>query len=201
MKDSPQDFFGDFGTPRQSVFTFHQNFRLDYRDHARLLAKCRVAGQSLGIGVDASPTRDVIADGNHGTPLGKTRAYWNILLEAVPQAVQTFSDFLSGVTGHFLGTLIDLDPRDDPRVDKNPKEGPAVFGLLADRFVKKDGTADAFAQAGRGDHHLTVGPLCSSVCGMPSLAKRLLQVGVLSSMANSPLSWATSVRAVSTSIF
>ncbi len=40
----------------------------------------------------------------------------------------------------------------------------------------------------------------ASVCGMPSVAKRLLQVALLSSIASKPLSPATSARAVSISV-
>jgi len=52
---------------------------------------------------------------------------------------------------------IDLDPRYNTGVAEDVDKWPAVLGLLADRLVVEDGSADALAKPGRGDEEFALG--------------------------------------------
>ena len=135
---------------------------------------------------------------NHRAPLGEAGAHLEVLREAVAQSVQTFGDLLSGMTRQVLRADVDLDAGNDARIGEDLDERRAIFRLLADRLVIEDRAADALAQARRGHDQFPIG--APGLLGLRNaqLANRLLQVGLLSSIASRPLPPATNVRAVST---
>ncbi len=76
-----QHFVRNFATLLQRMVTIHDDLRFDNRDETCLLAQRRIASQSMGIGFNAAPTRDPIADRNHCAPFGKARAHLKIFLQ------------------------------------------------------------------------------------------------------------------------
>ena len=108
------------------------------------------------VGLDATPAGNIIADGNHRPPLGKTRAHLKVFLETVAQAVQTFGDFFAGMTSHILGSSINFDAGNDSRIGEDFKKRRAVLLLLADGFVVENRTTDALAETGRGHNQLPI---------------------------------------------
>ena len=121
------------------MVAFHEHFRLDNRHQSRFLAQRGVAGQSLRIGFDAALAGNAIADRDHRAPLGKTGAHLKVFFEAVAQSVQTFGDFLAGMSGQILCARVDLDSRNDSCIEDGFDKERAVFLPLADGLVVKDG--------------------------------------------------------------
>ena len=134
----------------------HEDFGFDDGNQSGFLAQRGVTGQRMCVGLDATPGRNVLTDGNHRTPFGKTRTHLEILLEPVAQPVQTFRDFLAGMSGQILGSSIDFDARNDACVGEDFEERRAVFLLLTDRFVIEDYPTDALAEIGRGDNQFPI---------------------------------------------
>ena len=126
-------------------------------DESGFLAQRGVASQCLRVGLDAASAGNAIADGNHGAPLGKTGTHLRIFRQTVAQSVQTFGDFLSGMTGHVLSASIQLDARNDPRIGEDFEEGSAIFFLLADRLVVEDRATNALTETGRGHNQFPIG--------------------------------------------
>ena len=110
----------------------------------------------MRVGLDATAARNAITDGNHRPPLGKTRAHLKIFLEALAQSVQTFGDFLAGMSGQVLGSGIYFDAGNDSRIGEDFEKRSAVLLLLANRFVVKNRATDALAETGRGHNHLPI---------------------------------------------
>ena len=98
-----------------------------------------------------------VTHGDDRAPLGEPRAHRGVFGQAFAQPVETFGDFLAGMTRHRLGTGIDFDAGDDPRIGEDFDKRRAVMRLLADRLVEEDRAADALAQAGRRHDHFAVG--------------------------------------------
>ena len=72
----------------------HQDFRLDDRNDAGLLAERRVAGKRLGILLHRAPARQHVRNRDHAAPFGETGAEAMIFLQPLAQAVQPFGDRL-----------------------------------------------------------------------------------------------------------
>src|SRR5665213_3637442 len=133
------------------MIAFHKHFRLYNRHQARFLTQRGVAGQRLRIGLDAAPAWNSGADRNHRTPLGKTGTHLKILFQAVAQSVQTFGDFLSGMSSQVLCARVDLYARNDSGVDDGFDKGSAIFLPLADRLVVEDCATNALPEVRRAD--------------------------------------------------
>ena len=69
--------------------------------------------------------------------------------------------------------------------------------MYAAGLVVEDHAADALTETGHGHNQLPIGAPGFLGLGHPQPANRLLQVGLLSSIASNPLSPATSTLAVS----
>ena len=134
----------------------HQHFRLDNGNQSGFLAQRGVARQRVRVGLDATAAGNVIADGNHRPPLGKTRAHLKIFLEPVAQAVQTFGDFFAGMSGQVLCSGIYFDAGNDSRIGEDFEKRSAVLFLLADGFVVKNRATDALAETGRGHNQFPI---------------------------------------------
>ncbi len=157
VENRSQDFLGYLAATLQGMLAVHEHFRLDDGDESGFLAQRGIASQRIRVGLDAASAGNAIAQGKHRAPLGKAGTHLKILLEADTQSVQTLGDFLSRVTGHVLGTDVNLDAGNDSRIDDDFDKGSAVFRLLADRFVVEDRPTDALAEAGRGHDQLPIG--------------------------------------------
>ena len=83
----------------QSMVAVHEHFGFDNRNHAGFLAQCGVARERVRVSLDATAAGNVLADGDHRTPFGKTRAHLKVIRQTFAQAVQTFGDFLAGMSG------------------------------------------------------------------------------------------------------
>ena len=157
VEDRPQDVLRHLAATLQGMLAVHEHFRLDDGDQSGFLAQRGIAGQRLRVGLDAASAGNAIAQGEHRAPLGETGTHLKVLLESKTQSVQTLGDFLSGMTGHVLGTDVNLDAGDDPRIGDDLDEGSAIFLLLADRLVVEDRPTDGLAEAGRGHDQLPIG--------------------------------------------
>jgi len=142
------------------MIALHEYFRLYDRDETCFLAQCRIAGQSLSIGFDTALARNTVSNGDHRAPLCKAGAHLKVFFEPVAQSVQSFGDFLTGMSCQILCAGIDFDARNDSRVDDGPYERGAILFPLADGFVVKDCAADALAEERRGDDQLPIGAPC-----------------------------------------
>jgi hypothetical protein len=96
-------------------------------------------------------------------------------------------------------TGIHFDARNDSRIDDGFNNEYAIIFLLADRLGAKDGTTNALTKIGSSHEELAISTPNFNGLGIPKLAKRLLQVGLHSSIANRPLSPVTSALAQSVS--
>ena len=87
------------------------------------------------------------------------------------------SERLDRLTGHRFGTEVHLDTGDDPRVHQDGCDCLTAGGVLSDRLVTQDDTADAVAKAGRGDDQLAVGATVVLGLGDPEPGKSLIAGG------------------------
>ncbi len=128
----------------------HQHLGLDDRHDSRLLAERCVAGEGLGVGVDAVPGRGARADVDHRPPFGEARAEAIVLLEPLAEAVEALGDLLAGREGKVLGAGVDLDAGHRAGGLDQVDQRRAVLGLLSDGLVIED-------DAGDGGLHRLVG--------------------------------------------
>jgi hypothetical protein len=82
----------------------HQHLRLDDRHDAGLLAERGVAGERVGVGVDAVLRRDRRPDVDHRAPLGEARAEFVVFGEPLAQAVEALGDLLARRQRQILAT-------------------------------------------------------------------------------------------------
>ena len=68
-----QGLHRDLGAALQAMRAVHQHLGLDDRHQTGLLRQRRVAGQGVGVGVDAGRRRPPLADAEHRPPLGEAR--------------------------------------------------------------------------------------------------------------------------------
>jgi hypothetical protein len=95
---------------------------------------------------------------DYGAPLGEAGAKLPVLGQALAEAVEALGDRLAGSVRERLGTLVDLDPRDDSTPREQLGEGGAVVRALADRLVVEDDAADELLRALGGEEEVAVGP-------------------------------------------
>src|SRR5271156_2599149 len=84
---------------------------------------------------------------------------------------------IRSLAGHRFGTEVHLDTGDDPRVHQDGCDCLTAGGVLSDRLVTQDDTADAVAKAGRGDDQLAVGATVVLGLGDPEPGKSLIAGG------------------------
>ena len=82
------------------------------------------------------------------------------------------------MTRHVLGTDVDLDAGNDPRIDEDFDKGSAIFLLLADRLVVEDRPTDALTESGRGHNQLAIGAPGLLGLGNPQLGKSFVAGGI-----------------------
>ena len=123
----------------------HQHFGFHDRHDAVFLGQRRIAGQRLGIGIDAIVGGNAIGDIDQRPPLGEARAQLVIFDETFAQPVQPFGDGLARAAGQGLGAGIDLDARHGTGLFDQLDQRRAVGRLLADGFVEQDHARDMLA--------------------------------------------------------
>ena len=123
--------FRNLATSLDAVSALHQHLRFYDRDQSGLLAQCRIAGQRMSVGFDASATGRAIADGKDRSPLGEARAHLHVLSQTRAQSIQPFGNLLAGAGGHRLRTYVHLDPGNDPLIGESFGEWRAIV-----RFAK-----------------------------------------------------------------
>ena len=156
-EDGVQGLFCHLGATLHGVVTVHQHFGLDDGHQAGFLAERGIESQDQGVGLEASLAGDAVADGDHGSPLGKAGTQFHVLGEALAQPVQTLRDLFVRMCRHRLGSGIDLDPRDNADFFERLGERNSGSGLLADGFVHQDGAVQTIAEARSGDDHVAIG--------------------------------------------
>src|SRR5271154_4295459 len=120
------------------MVTVHEHLRLDDWDQSRFLTQGRITSQRMRVGLDATAAGNAVAYCDHRAPLGKARAHSKVLPEAVAQSIQTFGDFLSGITRQVLCAGVDFDAGNDSRIGEDFNKGSAILLLLADGLVVED---------------------------------------------------------------
>ena len=138
------------------MIAIHQHFRFDDGNQSGFLAQRRVAGQRVRVGLEATTGGKSLADGEHRAPFGETCAHLGIFRETFAQSVQTFGDFLSGMTGQILCAGIHFDARNDPGIGENTGKKNTVSILLADGLVIENCATDIPAKPGRGHNQLPI---------------------------------------------
>ena len=108
-----KDLLGDRLAPGQRMPAIYQNFRLDDRHQADLLAQRRVARERMRIGENAATGRKPGIHRDHGAPLGEPRAETRVTGETLTQTVETFGDLFPGVARQRVCAGVDLDAGHD----------------------------------------------------------------------------------------
>ena len=112
-----EDFLRRRAALLQNMIAVHQHFRFDDGNKSGFLAQRGIARQRMCVGFDATPAGNVVADGNHRPPLGKTRSHLKVFRQTVAQSVQTFGYFFAGMRGKILGSGIHFDAGNNSRID------------------------------------------------------------------------------------
>ena len=157
VEDRSQGLFRGPVADIDVIVGIHQHFRFHHGHDAGLLAQRRVAGQGMGVGFDTPVGRDMVADGDHGAPLGEPGAQFAVFGQAVAQPVQAFGYLLTGMSGQVLGARIHLDAGHNAFSYHRLREWHTVPGLLPQCLVEQDHAADELFPAGRGDQQFPVG--------------------------------------------
>ena len=97
------------------MVSLHQDFRLDDGNEAAFLAKCRIARQRMGIGVNGIVAGQTWSDIDHRAPFGELRAQSHIVLYALAQAIKAFGHGFLWRERDGLGAGIELDAGNDTR--------------------------------------------------------------------------------------
>ena len=105
---------GDVARALDRVVAVHQHLGLDDRHDARLLAQRGVAGERVGVGVDAVLATAAVGDRVDRAPLREARAELAVLGQALAQPVEALGDRLALGAGERLRAGVDLDAGDDP---------------------------------------------------------------------------------------
>src|SRR5450755_2150933 len=126
------------------MFAIHEAFRFDDPYQANFLAQCRIASQGLRVGLNATPTGNVIVDSNYRAPLGKASAHGTVFDQTIAQSVQTFGYLLAGMSGQIRSTEVNFDPDNDSRATDGLREGNTIVRLLANRLIADDSAANTF---------------------------------------------------------
>src|ERR1035441_4570740 len=123
----------------------HEHFRLHDRNQSNFLAQRRIASQSMCVGVNTTPTGNIVANGDDRAPFGKPGAHANVFSKAVAQSIQAFGHLFTGMRCQLLGASIHFDSWNDTRVDEDFDKRSAVTLLLTDRLIEENRAADALS--------------------------------------------------------
>ena len=118
------------------VRAIHNDFRLNNRHNFGFLTQRRIARQRMRIGGEAAGTWQAVGDIDNRAPFGEFCAKRMIFVQAVAQAVQPFRHHFAVMSGHRLGTSIDLDAGQGTCICDNLNQRGAVGSLLAQGFVE-----------------------------------------------------------------
>ena len=148
---------GDLVRALDGVRPVLEDLGLHDRHDARFLAQRGVAGQRVGVHVDAVRRRQRVGDRVGGAPLGEPGTERVVLGQTLTQPVEPFGHGLTVGAGQRLRAGVDLDARDDALVGQQLRERRAVGARLADRLVEEDDAADEVADLGSGEQQVAVG--------------------------------------------
>ena len=154
---------GDLGVFLDVVVAVHQHLGLHDGHHAHRLADRRIAGQHLGIGLDAQRGGRAVLDLVDLAPLGETGALFLVGLQALGQAIQPLGDEIAGGQRQGDLALVHLDAGHDALVPGRLGNGAAVAGLLAQGLFEQDDARDVLAQPLGG--HQQVAPGAAGLLG------------------------------------
>src|SRR5215470_8492901 len=99
MEQRLQAKLGDLVAAVDVVIAVHENLWLDDRNEILVLAQRGIAGERIGIGLDAVIARDSRSDVDHRAPLAEFGAEAAIFDEPLAQAVEAFGDDLARIEG------------------------------------------------------------------------------------------------------
>ncbi len=150
-KEGAQGSGSHFLAALDSMVTVHQDLRLHNGHNTGLLTQSGVAGQGVGVGVEAGLAGNAITDGDHGPPLGETSAQLAILSQPVAQAVQALGHFFAGKAGQVLGPGINFNPRNNPLARQDFGERGAIHCRLADSLIVHDYPTNELLHSLRGE--------------------------------------------------
>lgn len=162
--------------PLDRVPAVHEHLGLDNWHQPRLLAQRGKARQTVGMGRQTGPRRNIRPDANHRAPLAEPRSEPRILGQPLAQTVESLRDFLAGKTRERLNALVHLDPRNDALSREHLDQRRPVRRRLPQRFLKQDDAADEFAQTRRSEEQLAIRAPVPSVHSAPTLLKRFSMV-------------------------
>ena len=114
----------------------HEHFRFHDGNQPRLLTDARIAGQGMGVGLDAGPAGKPLSDRDDRAPLGKPCTHLIVLGTALGQPVQSMSDLLVPGPGQRLRAAIHLDARDNAEIRQVVSERGSIQGFLADGLIE-----------------------------------------------------------------
>ena len=109
-----QDVTGHFLATLNGVRSVHQHFGFDDGHQILLLAECGITSERVRVHMHAGRARQRIAYGDHRAPFGEARAHFAVLLQAVAQPIESFSDVFSRRAGERFRAVIDFDAGEDP---------------------------------------------------------------------------------------
>lgn len=157
LVDGRQHGLGGGGAPVDVMGAVGEDLRLDNGDEAVLLADDGIAGQALGVELDAQLRRLGGADLEDGAPLGEAGAGLVVLLAAGGEGVEALGGGLAGGAGDVDGALVDLDAGEDAVVVEDVDEGLAVGGLLVEGLLEEDDAGEEREGGGGGEEELAEG--------------------------------------------
>src|SRR5690606_10613076 len=146
-KDRRQHLACDFLAALDGVFAVQQYLGLDDGHHIRFLAQSRIARKRMRIGLDRELCWSSWANGDDRAPFRKPRTKLIVLRESSAQSVEPLGDRLSWKASERFCSGIDLDAGQDADSRQIDRERLAVLGLLPQRLVIQDDTADVVRQA------------------------------------------------------
>jgi hypothetical protein len=179
------------------VIAFHEDFGLNNRYKAGFLAEGGVAGEGVGVDVEAVIRGDTGTDVDQSAPLCEAGTEFVVLVQALAEAVQPVRHELACATGEGGGAFVYLDAGDDSLVFENSPERSAVGGVLADGFIVEDDAADEpGCPRGAEEEFAVVTAIGVCAFGADAIEAVLYGAGAFVG-CRIPLPGATSARAIS----
>ena len=143
-----QHRFGNFIAAFDAVIAVDEHLRLDDGDDAFCLTYRSVTGQHFRVGLDAERRRIAVGDAVDLAPLGKAHALRFVSLEALGQAIQSLGDQIARRAGKGCRALVHLDTGHDASAGQDLRQRRAVLGVLSERFLEQNHSAQELFGAG-----------------------------------------------------
>ena len=124
------------------VVAVRQDLRLHDGAEAVHLADAGVAGQDVGVLPDRELRGLLAADFQNAAPLGKAGTSLVVLLAALSKSVEPLGGRLIVRAQQLHDSLVHLDARDDALVLEELHKGGAIIGLLEERLVEENYSAE-----------------------------------------------------------